>query len=272
VLSSFAKTIQEQQAAILEVDSLNFVLSALEKTDGVTIVSNPKIIVTSGYTNAVFRVGRREPIIKQELSRGTADSPGDKITANLDTSINTDSIEGGFVRTGIELKVIPTVKTDKLIEAMIDPRLTRKIGEKSVAGNSWPIIAVKEIMTKFTLRSGQTVAIGGLTDSSDEKRVTRIPLLGRIPLVGKYLFSHSEDVKTQVETIIFVSLSLAEPENMRKHDGIPETAVLVYPQMRKQRAKIEAVRRELESQEEADAAKREADAERVKAMLKKDSE
>lgn len=272
LLDSFAQSIQQQQAAILEVDSLNFVLSALEKMDGVTIVSNPKIIVTSGFTNAVFRVGRREPIIKQELSRGTADSPGDKITANLDTTINTDSIAGGFVRTGIELKVLPTVKTDQLIEALIDPRLTRKIGEKSVAGNSWPIIAVKEIMTKFTLRSGQTVAIGGLTDSSNEKRTTRIPLLGRIPLIGKYLFSHSETVTSQVETIIFVSLSLAEPQNMRKNDGIPETSVLVYPHLRKQRAQIDAVRREIESMEEAEAANRESQADRVKAMLKKDSE
>ncbi len=228
ITDSFTRTLTESSAAILNIDSLNIVLSALKKTDGVSIVSNPKVIVANGTTNAFFRVGQREPIIKRTIKRGTTDSPGDEITANLDIETNTDYIKAGYLHTGIELKVVPTVKVDDLIEVQIEPSLRRKVGEKTVDGNSWPLISVKEIKTKFTLHSGQTVAIGGLTDTTDSKRTSKIPLLGDIPILGKYLFSHTRDEQTQVETIIFVSLSLVEPRNLADDEGIPERSRLVH--------------------------------------------
>ncbi len=228
---SFARSISESKAAILDVDSLNLVLSALKKTDGVSIISNPKMIVTSGTTNAFFRVGQREPIIKTTIKRGTTDSPGDEVTANLDTDTNTDDIRDGYLHTGIELKVVPTVKTDQLIEAEITPSLRRKVDDKTVEGNSWPVISVKEIKTLFTLKNAQTVAIGGLTDTVNDKKVSKIPLLGDIPLIGKYLFSHTKDVESQVETIIFVSLSLADPAVLPENLGIPDHAELIHKQL-----------------------------------------
>ncbi|HAS83520.1 MAG TPA: hypothetical protein DCS43_12840, partial [Verrucomicrobia bacterium] len=228
ITDTFTRTLTESSAAILNVANLNMVLSALKQTDGVSIVSNPKVIVANGTTNAFFRVGEQEPIIKTTRTRGTPDSPGDEIVANLDTDINTEFIRNGYLHTGIELKVIPTVKTDNLIEAQIEPSLRRKLTDKTVGDNSWPVVSVKEIKTKFTLQSGQTVAIGGLTDTTDSKRTSKVPLLGDIPILGKYLFSHTKDVKSQVETIIFVSLSLVEPRELADEEGIPLRAELVH--------------------------------------------
>lgn len=237
IKDEFSKTITEKQAAILSVDTLQVVLSALKKTDGVSVVSNPKMIVANGSTNAFFRVGSREPIIKKTLETGDQNSPGDKYTSELDTGISTDYIKGGYLHTGIELKVVPTVKTDNLIEALIEPSLRRKTDEKVIYNadgqieNSWPIISVKEIKTRFTLESGQTVAIGGLTDTSNQKVVTKVPLLGDIPLLGKYLFSHTKDEKNQTETIIFVTLNIANPRNLDPNEAIPDHARLVKKRM-----------------------------------------
>jgi type II secretory pathway component GspD/PulD (secretin) len=237
IKDEFTKTITEKQAAILNVDTLQVVLSALKRTDGVSVVSNPKMIVANGATNAFFRVGSREPIIKKTLETGDQNSPGDKYTSELDTGIATDYIKGGYLHTGIELKVVPTVKTDNLIEALIEPSLRRKTDEKVIYNaegqveNSWPIISVKEIKTRFTLESGQTVAIGGLTDTSQQKVVTKVPLLGDIPLLGKYLFSHTKDEKKQTETIIFVTLKIANPRNLDPNEAIPDHARLVRKRM-----------------------------------------
>jgi type IV pilus assembly protein PilQ len=231
IVDSFTETILESQSAILELDNLNIILSALKKTDGVSIISNPKLIVANGDAGAFFSVGDREPIIRTEITRGTVDSPGDKETAILDTAINTDFIKEGYLETGITLLVKPTVKSEGLIEADINPSLRRKVGTKTVAGNSWPIISVKEIKTSFTLRNMQTVAIGGLTDTQDQKVTSKVPLLGDIPLIGKYLFSHTKDAKSQDETIIFVTLSLAQPESLREQTGIPEDAELVHKKL-----------------------------------------
>jgi len=246
-LESFAKTITEEQAAVLEMDTLSIILSALKRTDGVSIISNPKIIVSNGSTNAYFSVGEREPIIRTEVTYGTEESPGDREVAELDTSLKTDFIKDGYLETGIQLQVVPVVKTDDLIEASIYPSLRRKIGDKTVAHNSWPIISVKEIRTKFTLQSGQTVAIGGLTDTSDSEKISKIPLLGSIPLLGKYLFSHTEEVKSQMETIIFVTLSLAQPDSLFEETGIPEDSELVHKRLIESKAHQERFHSDLET-------------------------
>lgn len=246
-VDSFAKVITEEQAAILEVDTLNVILSALKRTDGVSIISNPKIIVANGSTNAYFSVGEREPIIRTEVTYGTEESPGDREVAELDTSLKTDFISDGYLETGIQLRVIPVVKTDDLIEAAIYPSLRRKVGDKTVAQNSWPIISVKEIRTKFTLQSGQTVAIGGLTDTTDSERVSKIPVLGSIPLLGKYLFSHTEEIKSQMETIIFVTLSLASPASLFEETGIPEDSELVHKRLIESKAHQERFQSDLET-------------------------
>jgi type IV pilus assembly protein PilQ len=233
-LGQFAENITKSQAAILNVDSLDLVLSALKRTDGVSMISNPKMLVASGNKNAKFTVGEQEPIIKTTIERGTTDSPGDKVTAELDTSINTEYITQGYMRTGIELLVVPFVKTEKYIQAEITPSLIRKTGNKEVEGNSWPIISVKEIRTLFTLKSGQTVAIGGLTSSEESDAVSKIPFLGDIPFIGKYLFSHSKTSTKQNETIIFVTLSIADPETIEDNQGVPEQSELVYKRLLKE--------------------------------------
>ncbi len=246
IIKSFNENIENTQAAILELDQFKVVLSALYNTKGVSLISNPKLIVANGATNALFSVGDREPIIRTEIQRGTTESPGDIITAELDTGINTDYINQGYLATGIDLRVIPVVKTDNLIEAEIIPSLRRKTGDKEVGGNSWPIISVKEIRTKFTLTSGQTVAIGGLTDTADEMQTSKIPLLGDIPLIGKYLFSHSKKVKGQVETIIFVTLSIADPEHINNNIGIPEYGDLIHRRLIKDKVRRQEMEAEIE--------------------------
>ncbi|MBM4144019.1 MAG: hypothetical protein FJ225_10580 [Lentisphaerae bacterium] len=267
IVNTFATAIAEQQAAILTLDSFNLVLSALKRMDGVTIVSNPKIIVESGSTNASFSVGEREPIIRKDIQRGTQDSPGDIVTAQLDTQINTDRIKQGYLATGIDLRVFPVVKTDDMIEADIRPSLKRKTGDKEVEGNTWPIISVKEIHTKFTLRSGQTVAIGGLTDTQDGKRSAKVPLLGDIPLVGKYIFSHLDDSVRQVETIIFVTLSLADPAGLRRDTGIPGDAELVHKQLLETEARKQKFQAQMEALREVGNAEKEDKADRAKSRL-----
>jgi type IV pilus assembly protein PilQ len=224
--------------AILSPGDFSVVLSALQRTDGVSIVSNPKMIVTSGSTNAFFSVGEREPIIETEIQRGTEDSPGDREIARLATDINTEFIRQGYLETGIDLRVVATVKTDDYIEADIRPSLRRTIDFKAVGGNSWPIISVKEIDTSFTLRSGQTVAIGGLTGVEDGKITKRVPILGSIPIIGRF-FRHEADTQSQTETIIFVTLSVADPDILENDAAVPIDSRLVHSRLLEEQARRE---------------------------------
>ena len=243
--------IADTQTAILDIDDFNIVLSALKETDGVSIISNPKLLVANGETGAFFSVGDREPIIKSEVTRGTEESPGDKVVSELDTTITTDLIKEGYLETGINLEVVPVIKSQGLIEAEIRPTLRRKTGTRTVGENSWPIVSVKEMKTRFTLLDGQTVAIGGLTDTQDSTETSKVPLLGDIPLIGKYLFSHTKDTTSQVETIIFVTLALADPMGIREDEGIPEHGELVYQKLLETKARRQKFHRDLAKMKEA---------------------
>jgi len=127
---------------------------------------------------------------------------------------------------------VPTVHTADKIHVTIQPTLRRFISSKVAPdGNAFPITSEKTIDTEFTLGSGNTAAIGGLTETQERESITKVPLLGDIPLIGKYLFSHTSLDKRQAETIIFVTVGIADPDHIVKETGIPEKARLIHQHM-----------------------------------------
>lgn len=209
-----SRTIEDVRAAVLSPADMRIVLSALEEMSGVAIVSNPKIIVAN-EEKAVIHIGESEPNI-----RGTV-TPGQQGQANT-TTYELDPTQPYF-QFGIQVDVTPTVNTESNITVAITPRLTRFVRDKSAPdGNTFPVTSEKSINTEFNLENGKTAAIGGLTETTDRDTTRGIPVLGDIPLIGKYLFSHSSKERVQQETIIFVTVGLANPSDMHRDVGIPE--------------------------------------------------
>lgn len=209
----------EARTATLSMSDFKLVLSALKELDGVDIVSNPKIIVANEQM-ATIHIGQREPNIRGETT--TPESGAPVTTYNLDPS-------QPYFEFGIKLQVTPTVNTENNITVQIKPSLTRFVIDKEAPdGNKFPITAQKTIETVFTLENGHTVAIGGLTETHDRESIKKVPLLGDIPLLGKYLFSHTYNVREQLETIIFVTVGMANPESLIKESGIPERGRLIH--------------------------------------------
>ncbi len=204
-------------ASILSAEELALTLSALKQNTGTEIVSNPKIVVASGETSSIH-VGQRRPNIVLQTASTTAG------TAN-------QSYEFGdppWIETGVKVKVTPTVNTESNITVRIVPELDREIGLiEPQPGLTFPILASRKIESQFALESGKTVAIGGLTQTTDNEVVKKIPFLGDIPIIGKYLFSHSHTEKRQSEVIIFVTVVLAESETLSFSSGIPSEGRLI---------------------------------------------
>jgi type II secretory pathway component GspD/PulD (secretin) len=232
--SGVTRTLADARTAVLGVDDFNLMLSALKGQDGVSIVSNPKIIVANGEQATIHIGALRRPFLAETIPATQVSeariiySPGDE------------------VKLGITLDVIPTINTDSNITVKIEPSLKRLIGiDSSPDGKTeYPIIGVKSIKTLFNLASGKTAAIGGLTETEDTTNVKKVPLLGDIPLLGKYLFSYKSDEKRRNETIIFVTVSLASSQVMDKRIGIPEDSQLVH------RHFVKAARRKLDFEQE----------------------
>ncbi|MBN2162629.1 MAG: hypothetical protein JXR25_10510 [Pontiellaceae bacterium] len=221
VQDATSKATSKVLTSVLSADEFRLVLSALEQNKGVNIVSNPKIIVANEEP-ANISIIRKEPNLKQERQQAMNDTP-DTITFTLDPDLK-------FFEYGIKLDVVPSINTSSNITVQIKPSLTRKFGDKQAGDNTYPIIDEKSIETIFNLASGQTAAIGGLTEVTESEEEHKVPLLGSLPLIGR-LFSWNQTVRGQDETIIFVTVGLANTQDINEETGMPGDAELARRQV-----------------------------------------
>lgn len=215
----------EVLTSVLSADEFRVILSALEQNKGVHIVSNPKIIVANEEP-ANISIIRKEPNLKQERQESLNDT-GDSITFTLDE-------DRPFFDYGIKLDVVPSINTSSNITVQISPSLTRKFADKQAGEITYPIIDEKSIQTIFNLADGQTAAIGGLTEVTESEEVRKVPVLGSIPLLGR-LFSWKQTVRGQDETIIFVTVGLANTQDLDAETGMPGDAELARRQVIQER-------------------------------------
>lgn len=225
--------LSDVRTAVLSASDFSFILSALQQLKGVSVVSNPKIIVANEQT-AKIHIGENEPNIT-----GTV-TPGQQGQANS-TVYKLDERKPYF-NFGITLDVTPTINNDSNVLVRISPVLSRYVRDKIAPDkNTYPVESTKEVDTVFSLESGKTAAIGGLTETEEREEVSKIPLLGDIPLVGKYLFSHTHKKHTQVETIIFVTVRLANAKLIQREEGLPEDTELTQKHLEARKAKQVAI-------------------------------
>jgi len=214
--------VNDVRTAILSASDFKVVLSALKQNIGVAIISNPRLLVASGQ-QATIHVGEDRPYAK-------------KATTQQGTGGTSTQSEIDQIKTGVELIVTPTVNQTSNVTLRIKPRLSRVTGVVTIDGNDVPILTTRDVDSEFNVESGRTVAIGGLTTASDQQTVTKIPFLGDLPIVGKYLFSHTHTDKIQDEVIIFVSVGVARAECIQDNDGIPSGGQLIHRYQLKEKA------------------------------------
>lgn len=217
---TFEKAVSDVRTAVFTADEFALTLSALKQNAGVQVVSNPKILVASGET-ASIHVGVREPNVRA-VPQGDS---GDRYAYELDTT-------NPFIDIGVKVDVTPVVNTESNIAVRITPELSQSLAPLQFAGGlTFPRIQSRRVVTDFSLESGRTVAIGGLIQTGDQEQVKKVPLLGDIPLIGKYLFRHTHTEKMQDEVIIFVTVSMAKTDEMREESGIPVEGRLIHKHM-----------------------------------------
>jgi type II secretory pathway component GspD/PulD (secretin) len=217
--------------SVLDADEFRVVLSALEENKGANLVSNPKIIVAN-EEKASIKIVRKEPNIKQERQQ-TASGVGG---ANIDNIVFSLDPDLPFFEYGITLDVTPSINTSSNITVDINPALTRFVENKQAGDNTYPIYDEKTIKTVFNLSSGQTAAIGGLTEVADSQHEKKVPLLGSIPFLGR-LFSWEQTISDQRETIIFVTVGLANTDNVNTENSLPEDSELARRRIIRDRSK-----------------------------------
>lgn len=176
-------------------------INAFYQNDKANIRSRPRIMVKSGE-EANFNALTRIPVTTSAVrSAEDADAPVIQNVTYLDT--------------GVILEIKPTVHASGFVDLEIAQTLSQASPISGAADN--PRIIERNVNTKVTLRDGGSVLIGGLISSNTSDGSRGIPLLGRIPVIGK-LFSTDSDRQERTELMImiipYVSNSPEESESL----------------------------------------------------------
>ena len=189
----------------ISFSELSAQLQVLETKGTANILSNPRIMVLDNH-EAVIIAGERYPIMT--TTREESSTGGSYFTGELDH----------YEPIGVSLRVIPHV-IEKCINMIIHPEVT-SLGDDVTGGSgegalTLPRINTREADTNVTVKSGETIVIGGLLQKSKEDNVYKIPFLGDIPLLG-YLFKRTEKNPSKLDLLIFITPRILNEEESIK--------------------------------------------------------
>lgn len=169
------------------VANVNVTLQALINEGKARILSRPSITTMSGKTANIL-IGGRIPI---PVSDG-----------NGNVSID-------WHEYGMKLNIEPVVDSEDKITSKVHAEVSTLDYSHGVKIDSFsvPGIATREAESEVNVRSGMTMAIGGLINSEDAKIVSKIPLLGDLPIIGRF-FRHTSNTRDKRELIILITPTL----------------------------------------------------------------
>ena len=127
---------------------------------------------------------------------------------------------------GILLNVTPSVGRDlRTIILALKPEVSELKATDSFGGEvSLPRFTARDLETSVVIDNGQTVMLGGLMKDTTGTTVTRVPFLGRLPVIGK-LFRKENDTVERSNLLIFVSAQLIDPSGAHIASGPSPTAL-----------------------------------------------
>lgn len=169
------------------ISNVNASLQALITTGKARILSRPSITTMSGQ-KANILIGGRIPI---------------------PTSAGDGEISIDWREYGIRLNIEPVVDAGNKITSKVHAEVSTLDYGHGVKENDFtiPALASREADAVINVRSGMTMAIGGLLNSEDGKTITKIPLLGDIPIIGQF-FRHTTKTRDNRELVILITPTL----------------------------------------------------------------
>ncbi len=112
-------------------------------------------------------------------------------------------------KVGIYLQIAPKVAGNGEIIMTLYPQVSLVTGFLKTQAGDYPQISTREARTTVSVKSGETLAIGGLLRENDLINSAKFPILGDIPIIG-HLFRHTKKTKERTEIVILLSPKIAE--------------------------------------------------------------
>ena len=180
------------QFAILSVPQMSATLRLLNEDKDSEFLANPRV-VTASNQKAEIKITRSQPVPQLNFNEQTA-----------------QAVFSGFQdkEFGNTLTVTPSINKDNFVTMLVKPEISNKVGDAtftfSGATVTSPVIDKRTLESNVLIKSGDTLAIGGLLQDESSKGRTKVPGLGDVPILG-YLFQERINMRTKRNLLVFVT-------------------------------------------------------------------
>jgi type IV pilus assembly protein PilQ len=158
---------------------VNAQLNTLVQRGHASILAQPRV-ATLNNREASLLVGEQYPVV----------------TVNQQTGYPTVQT----IDVGVRLRLTPTIGADGSITADLHPEYSQIIG----FNNNFPIIANRKLDSTLRVHDGETIVLGGLFQDVDSETVTKLPILGDLPVLGG-VFRNRARTHTKDEVVFFIT-------------------------------------------------------------------
>ncbi|MEO7086497.1 MAG: secretin N-terminal domain-containing protein [Gemmatimonadaceae bacterium] len=161
-------------------------ISAAAGRGAVKIISRP-VVLTENDEQAEVVVGSQRPFVQVSRSLPTSDAVRDQVVQYKDV--------------GTKLNVRPTISVDGTVQLHVMQEVSNATTETAFDA---PVISTRSVRTDLLVHDGQTIVLGGLTDTQHDTQSEGIPLLSSIPFIGGF-FGRQSRTTSQTELFIFLT-------------------------------------------------------------------
>ena len=226
---------------ILPEFQAKILVNALKRKQGTDLLSAPRVTVMDGQLATItvaqefiYPTDYQPAPVPGGGGGGAAGGLGGGVGGGITIQSATPSFDTvgpedenpGFREVGVVLEVTPTIEKYNSINLDLKPKVTEFDGFVEYGGPSgtigtgfstatvltpsgilMPIFSVRKVVTQVTIFDGATVIIGGLTREEVKTVNDKIPVLGNLPLIGRFFQSSAESYQKR-NLLIFVTASI----------------------------------------------------------------
>ena len=164
--------------------AINATINALVNKGEASILAQPTL-TTLNNVQASLLVGQQFPIVYFDARTGTQ--------------------QVQFANVGVNLLVLPNIGADGAITTDLETDYSTIVNFVS----GFPIIGTRKAQSTLRVHDGETIVIAGLFQELDARTLTKVPLLGDVPVLGE-IFKNRVRSHVRDEVVFFITPHLVK--------------------------------------------------------------
>jgi len=172
----------------VNIDNFSLAMQFLEEESLARLLAEPRLVTLSGQ-EASFLAG--------------GEFPYQTTDGNLNVSVD-------FKEFGVGLKFTPIVGSDGMVTLRVNPSVSEIVELVQTTTGPQPVLSTRKLTTTVRLRDGQTLVLAGLLQDDLREIVSKVPMLGDIPILGA-LFRSSSYQEKKTDLMVAVTPHIVKP-------------------------------------------------------------